>query len=98
MCYRLKYVLWCLSNGEEWIFGAFNDKKNSRSLPSMFIQDDVLESSLKRILEMLVIWVSEYQTPVFMHDYLTAAKLDCMSSGRDSQNVGNVAIPLQDRR
>lgn len=54
-------VLWCLSNGEEWIFGILHEKQ-SQSLTPLFIDDENPEDSMKSILKMLILWVRTQYT------------------------------------
>jgi len=78
--FRLDYVQWCLSNGEDWIFGTLKGMQ-SQSLPPMSIYDGDLEEGIKKILKMLVLWVSIYHVLAVFPRYSNGPKLDFMSIG-----------------
>ena len=77
--FRLDYVQWCLSDGEDWIFGTLNKGFQSRSLPPMSICDSKLEESIKKIFKMLILWVSTSHTLAVFRGYSIRAKLDLVS-------------------
>ena len=81
---RLAYVQWCLSDGEDWIFGTLKRGMHSRSLPPMSICDGNLEESIKNILKMLILWVSIPHTLTVFPGYSIGAKLDFVSNGLPS--------------
>ena len=65
--YRRKIVPWCISNGEEWIFGILtgteegnNLRYNNYRLPTLmvFAGSQVQSNNLETLFRLLIIWVS----------------------------------------
>ena len=77
--FRLDYVQWCLSNGEDWIFGTLDNDLESRSLPPLSICDSNLIESIKKILKMLILWVSTSHILAVFRGYSIQIKLDFVS-------------------
>jgi hypothetical protein len=59
--YRRKYVPWCISNGEEWLFGLLTESSRgveSYRLPILSLRERSRKADLETLFKLLIIWVS----------------------------------------